>query len=347
MGALDYRDKIKLLTGQHPVQPQFVARELSTNSMLASAMLSEMSEKGLLKVSSLKVGSSPLYYDPAHPEHLLDYVQSLNEKDRRTVALLQDKGVLRDNALDALTRVSLRNIKDFAKQLDVSIDGNREVFWKFYLLTDEQAAERIKAMLEPPKEAQKQETPPADAKQAKPRKPRQRKPKVSLEQQPLAAAQITQQGSAVSAASPLASPAAMSPALPVAPVTDAVPVTAAAQSPVATPARSETAAATTDDAFLSQLLTFFAGNNITVLEQVVLKKKAEYDFVLQLTSPVGRLHYYAKAKNKAKVGEADLSHAYVQGQIRKLPVLFLAPGVLTKPAQELLKELKGLTVKQV
>jgi hypothetical protein len=343
MGALDYRDKIKLLTGQRPVQPQFVARELSTNSMLASAMLSEMSEKGLLKVSSLKVGSSPLYYDPAHPEHLLDYVQSLNEKDRRTVALLQDKGVLRDNVLDPLTRVSLRNTKDFAKQLDVSIDGNREVFWKFYLLTDEQAAERIKVLLEPPKDAQKQETP-VDAKQAKPRKPRQRKPKVALEQQPLAAVKETPQGSVVTT-QPQA-PAAIAPA---------APATAVVQSPIAAPsetamssaAQPAAASAITDDAFLSQLLAFFASNNITVLEQVVLKKKAEYDFVLQLTSPVGQLHYYAKAKNKAKVGEADLSHAYVQGQIKKLPVLFLAPGILTKPAQELLKELKGLTVKQV
>jgi len=334
MGALDYRDKIKLLTDQRPVQPQFVARELSTNSMLASAMLSEMSEKGLLKVSSLKVGSSPLYYDPGHPEHLLNYVQSLNEKDRRTVALLQDKGVLRDNTLDPLTRVSLRNTKDFAKALDVSIDGSKELFWKFYLLTDEQAAERIKQSLAPPKEAQKPEAPAAAL--AKPRKPRQRKPKLSLEQQPLAAAQEAPQSSVVNAMPQPALPATTQPALPAA-LAEIVP----AQS-------SETASAPiTDDAFLSQLLAFFAGNNITVLEQVVLKKRAEYDFVLQLTSPVGQLHYYAKAKNKAKVGEADLSHAYVQGQIKKLPVLFLAPGVLTKPAQELLKELKGLTVKQV
>ena len=98
---------------------------------------------------------------------------------------------------------------------------------------------------------------------------------------------------------------------------------------------------------MQQLLAFFTANNITVLEQVVLKKKNEYDFVVQLTSPVGQLHYYCKAKNKAKVGEADLSHAFVQGQLKKLPVLFLSPGSLTKPAQELLKELKGLTVKQV
>ena len=76
-------------------------------------------------------------------------------------------------------------------------------------------------------------------------------------------------------------------------------------------------------------------------------REAEYDFLLQLASPVGQLHYYCKAKNKAKVGEADLSHAFVQGQLKKLPVLFLSPGVLTKPAQDLLKELKGLTVKQV
>ena len=322
MVALDYRDKIRSMAEQKPLQPTEVAKAMSVNSMLASAMLSEMSEKGLLKVSNLKVGSSPLYYDPARQEILLEYIKHLNEKDRKTVALLQEKGVLRDKAEDPLTRVSLRNTKDFAKPLDVVIDGNKEMFWKFYLLTDEQAADKIRQLLQPAPAPKAEAAPQPEAKPVKARKPRAKKAKIEPQ------ATLTQPAAPVAAPAPVVAAPLTTPALPAAPQQ--------AQSSVIT-----------DDPFLQQLMTFFTTNNITVLEQVVLKKKSEYDFVVQLASPVGQLHYYCKAKNKAKIGEADLSHAFVQGQLKKLPVLFLAPGILTKPAQDLLKELKGVTVKQV
>lgn len=339
MGALDYRTKIQAMIEQGPVQPQAVAKELSTNSMLASAMLSEMSEKGLLKVSSLKVGSSPVYYHPEHPEHLLGYVTSLNEKDRRTVATLQMHHVMRDNAQDPLTRVSLRNIKDFARQLDVTIDGAKEMFWKFYLLTDEQATEAIKKMLQPAPA-------PAPAAAPKVRKPRAKKaeaPAISSAPAAVAALGVQRMASVAQAVAPQvvtpAAPVAQPPLIPAS--TLAIPQT---EVPVASGVPASTVM---DDPFLDKLRSFFNGNNITIMEEIVLKKKSEYDFLVQLASPVGHLHYYCKAKNKAKIGEADLSHAYVQGQLKKLPVLFLTPGILTKPAQDILKELKSVTVKQV
>jgi Mn-dependent DtxR family transcriptional regulator len=302
MSALDYRDKIRALAEQKPVQPTEIAKTMSTDSMLASAMLAEMSEKQLLKVSNLKVGSSPLYYHPDHPEHLLNYVQHLNEKDRKTASLLQGKGIIRDKTQDPLTRVSLRNIKDFAKPLDVSIDGIKELFWKFYLLSDEEAAQKIKQSMQETKIEPSQEQP----KPARQRKPRTKKQPAEQQQLPAGAVQ------------------------------EAVPAQETTpQSPAIT------------DEFLQKLTAFFQNNNITVQEQTAIKKKSEYDFLLMLPSPVGQLLYYCKAKNKAKIAESDLSHAFVQGQIKKLPVLFLSTGALTKPAEALLKELKGLTAKQV
>lgn len=325
MGALDYRDRILAMTEEKPVQPTAVAKELMINSMLASAMLSEMSEKGLLKISSLKVGSSPLYYQPSHQEHLIEYLQHLNEKDRRTVVLLKDKGVLGDSVQDPLTRVSLRNVKDFAKPLDVTVDGNKSLFWKFYLLTDEEAAEKIKQLLQPT----------APIEQPKARKPRVKKQKVAVEPQ----TQLQTSNTAVTQTQSVVVPELAAASLP-------VQESVKEPKPIA-PAEAASKALFSDDPFLQKLMAFFASNSITVMEQIALKKKSEYDFVLQLASPVGQLHYYCKAKNKIKVGESDISHAFVQGQLKKLPVLFLSPGTLTKPAQDLMKELKGLTVKQV
>ncbi len=102
------------------------------------------------------------------------------------------------------------------------------------------------------------------------------------------------------------------------------------------------------DPFSVQLHAFFVKNNIKILEQTCVKKKAEYDFVLMLPSSVGELLYYCKAKSKKLVNEGDVSAAFVQGQIRKLPVLFVSPGDLAKKAKELaMRELLSLTYKRL
>ena len=44
---------------------------------------------------------------------------------------LRVKKVLRDISLEPVMRVALRELKDFAIPLNVKINGNSEVFWKF------------------------------------------------------------------------------------------------------------------------------------------------------------------------------------------------------------------------
>ena len=94
-------------------------------------------------------------------------------------------------------------------------------------------------------------------------------------------------------------------------------------------------------------MKFFQKNSITVIEQTVIRKKSDYEFIIELNSAVGSLTYFCKAKNKKRVSEGDLSSAFVQGQIKKLPVILLAPGELTKQAKEIAKELKGVAVKKL
>ncbi|MEM4263404.1 MAG: hypothetical protein QW666_00730, partial [Candidatus Woesearchaeota archaeon] len=101
------------------------------------------------------------------------------------------------------------------------------------------------------------------------------------------------------------------------------------------------------DIFLKQLLKFFQKNSIRVLEQKVIKKKADYEFIVELNSVVGSLTYFCKAKNKKRIGDGDISSAFVQGQLKKLPVLFVAPGELSRQAQVIAKELKGVAVKKL
>ena len=104
-----------------------------------------------------------------------------------------------------------------------------------------------------------------------------------------------------------------------------------------------------NDEFLKGLMVYFKDKRIVLVEHKIIRKHAEIEMLLKIPSVLGELEYYCKAKNKKNVNDSDLSAAVVQGQLKKLPVLFLTTGDLTKKAKELLNtELnKGLLVKKI
>src|SRR3990170_2546839 len=130
---MDYRDKVRnIINRQGPVTPSQIAKELGTDTMLASAMLGEMASNRHLKITKLKVGSSPLYYLPEQASKLQEFITKLNSKDQESCEELRNKKVLRDKDLTPLLRTSLRNIQDYAIMLEVSHSGETETFWKWY-----------------------------------------------------------------------------------------------------------------------------------------------------------------------------------------------------------------------
>ncbi|MBR9691717.1 hypothetical protein GOV06_02930, partial [Candidatus Woesearchaeota archaeon] len=104
-----------------------------------------------------------------------------------------------------------------------------------------------------------------------------------------------------------------------------------------------------DDSFLDILIHYLGEKKIEIMTYEIIRKKAEIDLILKVPSVVGDLEYYCKAKNKKSVNDGDLSAAVVRGQLKKMPVLFLTTGDLTKKAKELLDtELKrGLVIKKI
>lgn len=96
-----------------------------------------------------------------------------------------------------------------------------------------------------------------------------------------------------------------------------------------------------DNEFLAIITKYFMSNKIEVIQPEVVRK-TELDYTVRIPSVVGMLEYYCKAKKKKKCNEGDLSSAFVTGQAKKLPILFLATGDLTKRANEMLnKEFKN------
>jgi len=304
---MDYRQKILSLVQSAPVLPTQVGKALGIDSLMSGAMLSEMVSKGLIRVSRFKVGGSPLYFAPSHPEHLCDFITNLNEKDQRTVRLLEEKGVLRDQGQDPLVRVGLQQLRDFAIPLMVQYGEKEELFYKWFLLSEDAAREKIRELIDP------QETKPA--------------PKID--------ATNTQQEERPESTKPEES---SDPALPR--------EVESSQRQVRGASRPVQNRSSKDSDILAQAESFFVDNNIAIVQKDVLKKN-DIDFMLALPSPVGPLRYFCKVRGKKRIADADLSNAYVQGQLKKLPVLFLTSGELSKSARELLPKLKGVVVKQL
>ncbi|MEK6984664.1 MAG: hypothetical protein AABX33_08880 [Nanoarchaeota archaeon] len=148
---METRDKIlEFIKLKGPVLPVQIAKEIGSNILMASAHLAELTASKRLKISSIKVGGSPLYYLSGQEAMLQKFVGNMNDKEKKAFDLLSQNKVLRDSEQEPVIRVSLREIKDFAVPLNVNHNNNREIFWKWYLTHNEEAELIIKKSLQIP-----------------------------------------------------------------------------------------------------------------------------------------------------------------------------------------------------
>lgn len=348
------RDEVLRLVRQRgPLIPNELRKLLGQgDTMLVGAVLSELANKGLVRISKTKLGGSPFYYDPEKPASLERAGEHLNEKDQRTWRLLKEKRVLRDDKQEALTRVSLRNITDFSKELTINAPEGQLTYWKYYLVDDAEAERRIKTelgLLEEVKEPPTTATPQRTERTEAPSGLKEGEREKTVAEQPKERPQAPER--------PASKPA------PVATEALAEDGERRAERPVETPeaarrrpARREmgmqhalpAAIGTIDDEFYAQVKRYFDKHTITIKEQQLIRKKSEVDFVILLPTPVGNVEYYCKAKAKKRSNDGDLASAKLQGNARNLPVLYLTTGEITKKAKEMLaKEFKGLVVKEL
>ncbi len=328
-------DRVKQLVRMRgPLIPSQISKEIGTNILMASAILSELTSKGDVKISSVKVGGTPLYYVQGQEQKLQNYTASLQLKEKEALEQLKANGVLRDHSMEPAIRFALRQIKDFAKPIEANSDGNIELFWKWYMLPNEEAEYAIKKMLGYTEE----KTVPDAYQQAK----------HELMIEPVAGTAATQTtltapATAAVALSPPPSPAPkQQPQQPLTSIPETVQKRRRQQ-----PAQRATAA---DDSFAKGLAEFFTKNNIEIETDLseAKPKKSEREYVVLLSSSVGKLRHYCIAKSKKTITDADISSALVHGQLKKLPVILLIKGELSKKAQELLaKDVGAVIVKKI
>jgi len=308
---MDSKEKvIQTIRIRGPVIPAQIAKVIGTDILMASATLSELVSNNVLKISHVKFGSTPLYYLPGQESKLQDFAKNLHEKEKKTYDLLMQKKVLRDKTSEPIVRVALRNIKDFAVPLQVKINDNIEIFWKWYLTTNEEAAGVIKIMVkdDKPKEPKKEIKPAQETITREQKKPMEEQKQIKKEEskEKLPEKEVKKEEKKIFVDK------------------------------------------TAEDKFLTEIKRFFEKSNINLIEEKIVKKNSDLDLVIEVPSAVGSLIYYCKAKSKKRISDSDLSSAFVQGQLKKLPILFLTKGELTKKAKDMLpKEFKNIKIKKI
>jgi len=287
------QDKIlQFLRMNGPSLPSKIGKLLGTDLLLASAHLSDLISQGKVKVSSLKIGGSPLYYIPGQEQQLSSFAAgNMNPKDVAVLHSLQDKQLLREAQLPLLDKVALRSLKDFAIPLQVTVDGQKELFWKWHLCSAQEANDILSAYFAP--------APP--------------------EMKPVAE---------ILPPSPLEAPLSLQKTLAEPPILET-------EERKALKPRSKYKKQ--EEEFFPLVEEMCKKLKISIEQKETLRKNAELELVLKVPSAVGTMTYFCKAKNKAKCDEKDLSAAYMQAQIKKLPLLLLHTGELTKKAQEMLE----------
>ncbi|MBI4155361.1 hypothetical protein HY498_04740 [Candidatus Woesearchaeota archaeon] len=138
-----------------PIIPVQAAKNFKIDIMMTSAYLSELvAEKKLYVTKFLKIGTSPLYYAQGQETKLKDFYSHLPQRPRQITEVLETNKILRDIALEPWQRVALRETIDFAVPIKVITD-KEEIFWRWYLLPQEEAENIIKAFLNPQEKLEK------------------------------------------------------------------------------------------------------------------------------------------------------------------------------------------------
>ncbi len=364
---IDQEKVLALIKTQGPVLPAQVAKVINQDTLIASAYLSELTNNKKIKISNTKIGGSPVYYLQGQEQKLQDLYKHLNEREKEAFDLLKQKKVLKDNEQTPQVRVALRNIKDFAVPLNVTHEGSKELFWKWYLISNDEATKTIQALLQNPEQTLKKQPEPEIRKEIKREitKPPEPKPepkedterklfeeekkkieeekkkieeerkKIGEEQEKLKQRLQEEERLLKEKEKQLEEERKK--------LQEEQKKKTQEEQKKLTKKEKEL-----EDPFYAQIKTYLDSKKIELKDYKVIKKKKEIDLLVKVPSVIGKLDYLCKAKKKRKISDSDINAIFVEGQIKKLPVLFLTTGTLSKKAQEkLINEFKGVIVDRI
>ena len=134
--------KVKILEfieQKGPSLPVPIAKKIELSPTFTSAILSELTNAKKVKLSNLRVGSSPLYLLPGQEPQLENFLDNIEGAKKTALLKLRQNKILYDEKQDPAIRVALRSIRDFA----IPLRFQGRVIWKYFTTPNEEAQSLI------------------------------------------------------------------------------------------------------------------------------------------------------------------------------------------------------------
>ncbi len=329
---------ISLIKMKGPSLPVQVAKGIGVAPLFAGAFLSELYNEKRVRMSGMRVGSSPLYFLEGQDAMLENFVEHLNIREREAFFLLKKSGVLEEDALTPVIRVALRAIKDFAIPVKVRFKEGDKIFWRYFLLNEDEARRKIQRALSPEVIEKKIEVREAE------------KLEVREEIKPIDV-HVSAASSSVGIARQdvVADKSAIQPdkkigedeekrkdVIEKAEVKEKVREKTKKKS-----FKKEGKIKVVENVFPRKIREYLSAKDMEILE-TLLEKKREFVGKVRLDMQFGKQEFYLVAKEKKSISDNDLAIALQNAQTMRMPVLVVSNGALNKKAQDYLKEWRNL-----
>jgi len=295
---------LSTLSAKGPSLPVHLAQATQLSPLFASAFLSELYNEGKVKISNMKVGSSPLYYLPGQESMLENFIDYLNGREKEAFYLLKKEKLLDDNLQTPVIRVAIRAIKDFAIPLKITPggEGKEKLYWKYFLTNDLE----LKNLIEPKKHETQAPLEKVHQKHHPKQETEQEEKEIQEHITPENEKQKEEQ-----------------------------------DEPKVEKEKPKKIKKIIESKFVVNLKEYLTSKNIDILETLE-EKKREFYGKISIDSMFGKQEYYLVAKDKKKISETDLVFALQKAQEIKMPALIMTPGDLDKKAQEYHKSWKNI-----
>ncbi len=316
---------IEILRNKGPCLPSQISSEIKLQLLFTSALLSEMVSDKSIRYSNLKIGGSPLYYLAGQESALENFTKHLHGKEKEAMNLLKEKGVLNETDLEPVQRVCLANIRDFAVPLKFTYKDQQFTFWRFYLVSEEEASKKIESYFASMPKMPKVETDKKIEEFEKPDEIQEAIKRLKEEKsiKPLHPVGIDERQEFEAREA-----------------NKEVKIEVKEEQKVLHPEllhkkiKKRTPTKKKKD-FTSKVIDYVKEKEMLILKNFEDDNKV---CVAETESKIGSIKFLVFGMNKKSLNEFDLSLAYSEGQQERLPVLLVTNGKLTKKAEEYQKK---------
>jgi len=149
--AMYEQDILDFIKKEGPVLPIKISKQFRIDSFMASALLSELVSKGLIKSTSGNIGSSRLFYAENQEIKARSMIfEKLDDLGKMFVRMMNEHKVALESELGAQEKFLANKLRDFVVPYSADINGKQETVWAFSSLSKDEALNEISRRFKKP-----------------------------------------------------------------------------------------------------------------------------------------------------------------------------------------------------